>query len=318
MNTVVARRIAVFAVLAASLSAQAAVNDLFNRPNSGNLGVDWIEQDGDSKITSNKLEANSLFSYGWCSHSAFQAPYASTVVRASFSMNGFGGDSIALIAGVDPNTWAGIEVRIADNNGDGLADRVFFNAAVNAGNWYGGSTFSNMTTPLVSGRATMWFSNAGDTVTIDILDTTTGIVQSYSRSGILALPPTGMNVGVGYFGNGNVDDFQAWTGAPTGPVFTFSTPRSLLPGTLLVAGAAPSAQVAVAYSGTGAGPIPTPLGVVGLSLPIDILFELPADANGRLELPFAAFGAMAGFTLHVQAVDLTTPALTNYFTLTFL
>lgn len=307
-----------FGFAATALSAQSATNDLFNRSNSGSLGVDWIEQDGDAKIANNKLEGNSPFGFGWCAHSAFSANYANVVVRGDWSMNGFGGDRISLIAGVDPNTWSGIELRIADNNGDGLADRVFFNAAVNAGAWYSSPSFQTVPTPILAGRATMWFTNGGDTVNLELKDAATGLVQTLSSSGILASPPTGTGVGVGYFGNGTLDDFQAWTGAPTGPVFTFTTARANLPATLLVTDMAPNAYMAVAYSMTGTGPFPTPLGNVGLSLPIDILFDAFATPTGRVEIPFAAFGPIAGFTLHTQAVDLTTPALTNFFTIVFI
>src|SRR5262245_59828539 len=197
-----------FVVLAAvPATAQVAVNDLFNRANSGSLGIDWTEQDGDSKITNNQLQANSPFGFGWCSHNSFAANYASVVIRASWAMNGLGGDSISMITGVDPMSWAGVEVRIADNNGDGLADRIFFNAAVNAGAWYNSSSFVNMTTPMASGEVTTWFSNNGDTVNVALRDPVTQAVQTYSASGILANPPTGTHVGIGYFGNGFVDDF---------------------------------------------------------------------------------------------------------------
>src|SRR5690349_10151245 len=103
---------------AAPCFAQVAVCDLFDRPNSNLLGPDWIEQDSDAKIANNRLEANANFSFGWCSHTAYSAGYANTVVRAKWSTNGGGGDAISLIAGVDTVSWSGIEVRIADNDGD--------------------------------------------------------------------------------------------------------------------------------------------------------------------------------------------------------
>ncbi len=310
---------AVLALAAASLSAQVAVNDLFDRANSTNLGPDWTEQDGDGQIVSNRLQGNSPFALGWCTHNVFAANYASTVVRLNWSMNGGGGDRISLIAGVDPNTWQGIEVRIADNNGDGTADRLFFNAAVNAGNWYTSPSFANLTTPLVAGVATMWFTNAGNTVNIELFDPATQTAQTYSASGILALPPTGTRVGIGYFGNGTVDDFQAWTGVPSAPAFTMTTPRTAGAVALLVTGAAPSATVVLAYSGTGNAPFPTSVGNVYLSLPIEILATLNADLTGRLAVPLGTLPpGLTGVVVHTQAFDATALALTNHFTVTIL
>jgi hypothetical protein len=318
MKTVQWVRVLSLVLLSLPVVAQSATNDLFNRANSNLLGVDWIEQDGDSKIANNQLLANSPFGFGWCSHSAFGAGYAATVIRMSWSMNGLGGDSVSMIAGVDPSSWSGIEVRIADNDGNGAADRIFFNAAVNAGAWYTSPSFANIAVPMPSGEATMWFSNGGDTVNVELKDPVTLATQVYSASGIIAAPPTGVRVGIGYFGNGTVDDFRAWTGSPTAPVFTVTTPRSNAPTTLLVTDAAPFALIAIGVSGTGAGPVLTPLGVVGLSDPIEIFLQASADAGGRLEIPVAPLAIPAGLTIHTQAVDVTALALTNYFTIVVL
>src|SRR5262245_20307604 len=81
-------RILFIAIAALPATAQVATNDLFNRPDSGSLGADWTEQDGDAKIQNGKLQANSPFGFGWCSHTAFQASYANVVVRAAWEMNG--------------------------------------------------------------------------------------------------------------------------------------------------------------------------------------------------------------------------------------
>jgi hypothetical protein len=308
------RIFSLLALLATSLCAQVATNDLFNRPNSTSLGIDWTEQDGDAKVDNNLLLANSPFTYGWCSHNAYSAPYADTVLRANWAMNGGGGDRIALIAGVNPSNWSGIEVRIADNNGDGTADRIFFNAAVNAGAWYTSPSFVNMTAPMFSGQATVWFSNAGDTVNVELLDPVTLQSQTYSASGILANPPTGTKVGIGYFGNATLDDFRVWNGSHTAPVYTLTTPRSLLPTTLLITDAAPSAHLVVGYSIAAPSPVATPFGILGLSSPIDILIDTTADLAGRLEIPMGALGSITGFTVHTQAIDLSSLLLTNWFT----
>jgi hypothetical protein len=300
--------------------AQLAMNDLFNRPDGNSLGVDWTEQDGDAKIAGNMLLANSPQSFGWASHDLFSGNYMNTVVRAKWAMNGGGGDRISLIAGVEPSNWSGIEVRIADNDGDGLADRIFFHAAVNAGAWFVGGTTQIMTTPLASGEATLWFSNNGDTANVDIKDLATGAVQSYSKSGILTNAPVGGRVGIGYFGNGTVDDFQAWSGSPAGPIYTITATRVGHAPTILVDKASPWAPIVIAYSVTGQGPIYTPFGVVGLTEPIYVALQTYADATGRLEIPLGPLSGTAGALLFTQAADLSgaAPVLTNTFAVTLI
>lgn len=304
--------------LTLGLPAQVAVNDVFDRAGGTQLGPDWSEIDGDAVINMNRLEGNSPFTFGWSAHTVFAAPYASTVVRADWSMNGGGGDRISLIAGVDPVTWQGIEVRIADNDGNGTADRVFFNAAVNAGNWYGGSTFAILTNQIVAGRATLWFSNGGDTANLEIFDPATGGVEVVSAGGILQNPPTGTAVGLGYFGNGWADDFRAFTGSSTTPCYTLTPPRVGFPASFLLTEATPSSAVILAFSTVGAGPLPTPIGTVALSLPIEILSQsLPTDASGRLEIALPPLpGFLLGTTLHNQAVDVSSMTLSNGFTVT--
>ncbi|HMS17055.1 MAG TPA: hypothetical protein PKA37_09470 [Planctomycetota bacterium] len=302
-------------IIASATFSQSAVHDLFNRANNGSLGLDWTEQDGNANIASNRMTAASPFSVGWSSHNTFSANYADTVVRLNWSTNNLGGDMISLIAGVNPNTWQGIEVRVADNNGDGLSDRIFFNAAVNAGNWYGGSLFYNIATPLASGEATLWFTNAGDTANLRIRNLTTGATETFSGSGILSNPPTGTAVGVGYFGDGYADNFRAFTGSPDGIAYTVEPARIGTSATFMVSNATPNGAAYLALSTAGNGPIATGIGNVFLSLPIFELAILPLDAAGSVLLPIGVLPpALLGIPVHHQALDLSAPVLSNAFT----
>lgn len=301
------------------LAAQQAVNDLFNRANGTNLGVDWTEVNSDAVISGNRLQGNSPFDLGWCVHNTFNASYADTVVRSAWSMNGGGGDRISIIVGATTSTWSAIEVRIADNNGDGLADRIFWNASVNAGAWYSGPSFANLSAPMASGLATVWFTNGGNTVNLALTDTTTNVTQNYSASGILVSPPTGTKVGIGYFGNGYADDFRAWMGGPTGPSCTMTQTRVNGSPTLLVTEAASNSGVAIAYSVTGAGPIPSPFGNILLTDPISLLGIFTSDIAGRIELPMGVIPVgLQGLTFSVQSFDGTTNLLSNGFTMAVL
>jgi hypothetical protein len=56
----------ILVVVAAALpcAAQVAVSDVFNRPNSNNLGVEWTQRDGHAKIAGNQLQGNDP-GFGW-------------------------------------------------------------------------------------------------------------------------------------------------------------------------------------------------------------------------------------------------------------
>jgi len=312
-------------LLASVTSAQVAINDVFDRPNGTNLGPDWIEvqSSANAVIDNNQFRAaNGLF--GWALHTTYDAPYASTVARFHWAMEGvIAGDSLSLIVGAKatPTSWEGIQVKICDHQGfDDKADRVLFYAAPNAGNWPGGGNVYNLATPMKSGIMTVWFTNSGDTVHVELIDDATGNIETASATGILSFsfPITGRSVGIGYFGNGYVDDFQAWTGLPTDAPFTFTPPRVGLPASYLVTGATPNSVVGMFISLTGAGPLPTPVGLLKLSLPVYALAAVPTDANGRAELPVGAIPPFSGLPLYLQAIDGTTFTLTNGFVATIL
>lgn len=297
--------------------AQTAINDMFNRANGG-LGLDWTQIDGSAAIVGNQLQGTNPFLFGWSAHTAFGATYATTVIRGDWQLASPGA-RVSVVAGVDPNTWQGIELRIADNTGNGLADRLFFNAAVNAGNWYGGSLFFNLANPLAAGEVTLWFSNAGDTANVEIRNPVTGTSETFTASGILSNPPTGTTVGIGYSGTGIMDDFRAWTGSPAGPVITATAPRVGSPLDLLVTDASPNGPVYIAYSLAGNGPTPSPFGTIALTFPYDILGNLPftADTVGRVHVPLAPFPAvMTGVQIHVQSLDVFSTTLSNGFSAT--
>ncbi len=308
----------VLALAPAWIYAQTGVHDFFDRANSGNLGPDWSEIDADAQITNNALQANTPFQFGWSAFTAFSAPRTSTVVKANWYQNG-GGDALSLIVGANTSTWAAIEARLSDNTGGGLANRLFLNASVNAGNWFGGPIFFNLAMPRASGEMTLWFINGGATAQVLITDIGGGNPENFSAGGIPAGFAFGTSVGVGYFGNGRIDEFRAWVGSPTGPVETINPPRTNQPVTILVTGAAPSAALALGFSLTGgSGPL-TGIGPVLLSEPINLFGIFPADTNGRLLLPLGNVPpGLVGTTIWQQALDLTTPALSNGFSSVFL
>jgi hypothetical protein len=314
-----------FGLLASLAAGQpgVAVNDVFDRPNTTNLGPNWFEGSGDGFIESNRLKCDSP-NASWCSYTGFKNPYATTVVSIDFAATA-SGSKIGVALGFTPSTWGGIEVSLNDNTGSTMLDRIYFNGAINAGNWptnpTGASVHYNLTTPMASGTLKVWITNNGNTVVAEVTNAATGIKEPlYTASGInsFLFPPTGLDVAVSYARGGACDDFQAWSGQPDGPIYTFTSPHPNEKASFLLTDAKPLSLVGLVVS-AGAAPVATPWGTLGLAAPIQLLALVQADATGRAEVALTPLPASLFFggTIYNQAFDYGIPKLSNWFAVTF-
>lgn len=199
------------AALAAPLAAAQSASDDFNRPDSTNMGPDWIEDYGDTAIKNQSgVGASGPFTKGFMHHASFVGDYAVSRQSVDFTATGVL-DNVVLLAGLDPNTWGCVSVKLQDNDGDKLMDRLFFEGAFNAGSWGGGVPVKyDLATPTASGRLTVYFDNGGDTVVCEIANAASGQTEVASASGILSFtfPITGKSFGIGHSGAPLFDD---WT-----------------------------------------------------------------------------------------------------------
>lgn len=292
----------------AGAAAQSASDD-FDRANSSSLGPDWIVVDGAFAIESNQGKKNNPFSFGFAHHASLVADYALTYQRVDF---GPGGGNISLIAGLDPSTWSAIEVRLQDNDGDGAYDRLFFNAAVNAGNWNGSTLWYDLAGPTATGTMELSFTDSGDTAVVNIT-APGGSTETFLGSGILSFPfpPTGNKFAIGGFGNGYFDNWY-------GEVRPY-TILNLVGGqtaTMQISGQTPGDQVLFAYSRTGAGPTWTPYGFVDMSLPIRQVGGSIVGNDGVASLDVAVPVLATGVTIYSQALNLTDVELSNSIVMT--
>ncbi len=322
-------------VLTSLATAQGvAVSDTFDRPNSPDLGPDWViaePQIGPARIQSNRLLANNGL-FGWAMHTRYQAAYADTVVRFDFDMNGVG-YVVSAIAGASltPTNWEGIEARLCACRGGDLVTSISFHSQPNAGWWpTPGSCCPvsySLATPISAGTLTLYFEDGGDTA-VATVSSPQGGTEVFRAGGILSWelmpgvpfpPPSGLSVGIGYEGAVTVDDFRAFTGSPTqSPVYAMNPPRAGSKATWLITDATPNGIVGLYYSVTGASPIPTAFGTLYLTPPIYELGVLPTDANGRAEASLPNVSpALTGLVLHNQAFDGPTQQLGNPFTVQF-
>ncbi len=206
-------------------SAQFRASDDFNRPNSTSLGSLWREDTGDTVIEGNEGKGNSRFTNGWMEFRGLAGDYRRARLGLTVRCNAFGGDHVALIAALDPSTWDAVYVRLQDNNGDGLFDRVLFERGITGGGWGGGNPVRyDLLVPTVSARLELDFENGGDLALLTIANQTSGQIERCQAAGLLTMPfgaPSGSAVGIGHFGDPYFDDFQVELEALQG------TPRAL-------------------------------------------------------------------------------------------
>ena len=80
---------------------------------------------------------------------------------------------------------------------------------------------------------------------------------------------------------------------------------------LSLSGAGAGATCIMAYSLAGGGPTSTAVGDVDLSMPINRLPALTADANGDAGMSVSVPSGAAGVSVWIQAVDMSTSVLSN-------
>lgn len=323
------RLAALVAALSIDAAAQAIVFDDFNRPDSGNLGPNWVEQNGDFIIQANQGRGNVAFANDtWMSFTGFDQPYAQAKARVEFARSP--GDSLfaaGLAVGLDPNTWGGVAVLVQDNDLNGLFDRIFFNAAINAGAWFNQPTpvFFDLPVQIDAGQLTVWIEDGGDRAVARVEDVNGNLLGTYSAAGILgsAFPPTGTKVGVWVRSRPRFDDFF---GVQHRALDAYPAVLSLAAGgeqTLDVSLGTVHAGEGYLILGSLATATPgTPIGGgVLLPLAFDAVLAWTAanpntppyagtfgvlDAHGharaRLALPPASLPALAGVTLHHCAI----------------
>ncbi len=299
--------------------AQGASDD-FNRPNGGNMGFDWTEMNGDTVIESNQGRGNSIFDIGWMSHTSFAAPYADVLQQIDAFTSGAGGESVALVAGLDTSSWQGIYVKLQDNDGDALFDRIFFESAINAGSWNGGPTvWYDLATPTATARMKLSFVNGGDVARCEVTDLNTGVPETFEASGILTspFPPNGTSVAIAHLGKPFFDDWSA----SASPLFSFTDSISVSAGGSQVldmsVGAAHAGRVYLILGSASGVSRPTVIGSVAVPLVVDsytfYTLENPnsavhqgtlgilgavGEATATIQLPAGSFPALAGLTLH--------------------
>lgn len=154
------------------------------------------------------------------------ADYRRTRLSLNVRCNAGGGDHVALIAGLDPSTWDAVYVRLQDNNGDGLFDRVLFERGITGGGWGGGNPVRyDLLVPTADAGLELDFELSGDRVVLRIANATSGLVEQCQASGLLTMPfgpPSGTAFGIGHFGDPWFDNFQVELEALEGTPSTIS------------------------------------------------------------------------------------------------
>ncbi len=299
----------VFASSAPGAGARAGASDDFNRANSTNMGPDWVEHAGDLVID-NQLGRGDLSS-GWSymlHNSASGNPADETMWVDLAPPTGSSGPHVALICGAATGSTSWFYTKIQDNDGNGLYDRIFFYQAGNGSGW-GTSYYQDLSPQVASARVSMYFTNAGDTMNVDIDEDFDGVVdQHFENYGALAVAYAGTSYGIGAWAMGAFDN---WSVGPAGPALEV---RNLVAGataTIAVTNATPGTPVRHGFSVFGGGPVSTPYGDLLLTPPYTELPAMVADAAGAASYTGSVPVGTTGVLIWFHAMDMASLTFTN-------
>lgn len=281
-------------------------SDDFNRTA---LGPDWTDMSGGGfAIAANTLTSSTGNHY--MHRTGLAVPYADATTEFDLLPNPTGLTYTGAITGDygADRLWTKIQ-----SNAGGLHDHIGFyhlNGTASGLLTYGGFF---AITPVNGGRVRMYVTNGGDTMNIDIDEGHDGTFEyHYESSGILAEWPGGLGTGTGMCAwAASADNWALGDGGPSLTI-TGACPG---PVTIDVAGMTPAGSVAMAYGPAGVFVIPSgPCAgtVIDIGVPTLAGFFV-ADASGAISISTTLPGAVCGLT--VQAVDMTTCAVSNTITL---
>ena len=200
--------VAALALAQPVLSQGSPWTDDFNRPN-GPIGGNWVAVNAPFSINNNRGTCVAG-SDAWIRHTQAGGQYKNMYVAVDFLPKVTGGSLIYVGFAVGLlSTWESIFVKLQDNNGDGLYDRLFFEPAVNAGTGWGSPYIFNLATPTPSGRMSLHFSPDGDIAIVEIDRNFDGVTdETFQSPGILAANLNlGQNIAVCCFGAPAFDNF---------------------------------------------------------------------------------------------------------------
>jgi hypothetical protein len=255
--------------------------------------------------------------------------------------NGFSGNMFDMTTNTDL-TISSIDIHSNGVAGGAVTVDVWYTVGTCVGNemnaavWtllgtYTGTSagFGNPTPIDMTGNGMTWLAGTSYGMYVD--------VTSYPTSGGVAYTNGLTSAGTVYsnadmtlttwYGTRNTDilgpftqtvfQIRDWNGTiyydagPSGPSLSIAGLVGGGTATVSIAGATPSGSALIGYSLTGAGPTPTPFGMVDMSLPITQLPTLTVDAAGNASMTTGVPSRATGFTVYMQAADLTTSTLTN-------
>lgn len=212
---------AVLTAPAASHSLASGWSDDFNRPDSGTLGVDWLLQTGSFAIQSNRGAAVATGNQ-WVRHVSASAQYDDLEQSIDFHAAPTAQVMyVALVSGIGASA-DNVFVKVQDNTSDGTFDRLFIYRGIN-GSPFTSPYFFDLAVPVTQGRMTVFFTNNGDTVNIEIDSNFDGVAEeTFGVSGVLSAGLVlGNSFGIGCFNQPRFDNWQV--GAPPPSIANFCT-----------------------------------------------------------------------------------------------
>lgn len=196
-------------VLAAPAVAQQWTDD-FDRPDSDAPGPDWTESYGDMDVRNMMGVEGTGSANSKMAHNTASILYTDCIATVRMGRMDNGSGYVALIMG--DGGGRNLFTKLQDNNGDRLFDTIYFYSNDNGTSYGTGSVV--ITTPVAECQLTVYVTNGGDTMNVDIDENYDGTPeQHYENNGILGFAASlGTGLGIGAWSGANWDDWSGGTG----------------------------------------------------------------------------------------------------------
>ncbi|MBC8329887.1 MAG: hypothetical protein H8E31_14200 [Planctomycetes bacterium] len=303
------------AVVYGGNSRAASECDDFNRANSGSMGADWNEVNGDFEVASNQVHC--LTSLSQMIHTSGNAPVAGSKVE--FDLDGTATSLVyaAAVVGYNSGNGESVFVKIQNQSGAPGYNTYGFYHGNNGGGYPGFGGFFSFPSQVPGGHVTVSVDASGDAVTLDIDYDYNGVADFTTTkvglvtSGLSSL--LGTEYGFGGYGSEFSDNWELNDGCGGGGGLTLAVSNLVAGGvaTVSVSGATPGGLFRHGYSLRGGGPTTTPWGNLLLTAPYTELPAMTADGAGNASMSASVPAGTTGVTVWQHGLDLGTLTFSN-------
>jgi hypothetical protein len=289
--------------------------DDFDRADAFDLGADWTVVTGPITILGNRAHLPGIGS-GTCTLNNVNAPYASSSVSIEADSDGQLFCSVGVLTAYSASR-AAVNVKVVDNDVDGLFDSVWFTLGTTGLSWGSSQYVHNFATPTQTLKLTATIDMNGDRAVATIENHASGATEIFHGDNVSNIASgLGTGFGLAVSGRAYADNFEVNGGGAQMQLSASGAPGGVM--SFDATGATPGATVAIIWSlSLGSYMVPNNFPCAGTELGLGNPLGwalVGANAIGVANLTRFVPPGAAG-RVHMQALDLSSCGLSNVISL---